>query len=295
MQGGRIDEFPPLLTPPHMAAPPPSPGPPPKPPDDHGSNGPRSYAAAFLHSSPRTKRNSFMEYADGENIQAKEIVMYNNTPSIQFSSEEAAALEPSMLPDCQKNKNISSLESFQASVDSLDPENVHRDLNMGAADDALRNTNKVGGGDQILAAAVASRDRALVQMGCDMSSGYAKKIIEENLETDTGAENSEDDELQDTFKGPLQRSLSAGNLMLKGPALPHRVVTRSHTRSQGSRTPQNPPQVLNTLSSVSVRESRIHYLCDPQWFMDTASRGPITIAAPESQFRTCPSDHGKSI
>ncbi|KZV38471.1 dehydroascorbate reductase family protein [Dorcoceras hygrometricum] len=63
----------------------------------------------------------------------------------------------------------------------------------------------------------------------------------------------------------------------------------------GSRTPQNPLQVLNTLSSVSVRESRIQYLCDPQWFRDTASRGPTTIVAPESQFRTCPSDHGKSV
>ncbi|KZV49601.1 hypothetical protein F511_28202 [Dorcoceras hygrometricum] len=60
-----------------------------------------------------------------------------------------------------------------------------------------------------------------------------------------------------------------------------------------SRTPQNPPQVLNTLSLVSVRESRIQYLCDPQWFRDTASRGPTTIVAPESQ--TCPSDHGKSV
>ncbi|KZV47858.1 hypothetical protein F511_39525 [Dorcoceras hygrometricum] len=59
----------------------------------------------------------------------------------------------------------------------------------------------------------------------------------------------------------------------------------------GSRTPQNPPQVLNTLSSVSMWESRIQYLCDPQWFRDTASRGPTTIVAPESQFRTCPSDH----
>ncbi|KZV18973.1 hypothetical protein F511_26987 [Dorcoceras hygrometricum] len=49
--------------------------------------------------------------------------------------------------------------------------------------------------------------------------------------------------------------------------------------------------MLNTLSSVSVRESRIKYLYDPQWFRDTASRGPTTIAAPESQFRTCPTDH----
>ncbi|KZV54148.1 hypothetical protein F511_09983 [Dorcoceras hygrometricum] len=59
----------------------------------------------------------------------------------------------------------------------------------------------------------------------------------------------------------------------------------------GSRTPQNPLLILNTLSSVSVRESRIQYLCDPKWFRDTASRGPTTIVAPESQFRTCPSDH----
>ncbi|KZV24080.1 hypothetical protein F511_41696 [Dorcoceras hygrometricum] len=49
--------------------------------------------------------------------------------------------------------------------------------------------------------------------------------------------------------------------------------------------------MLNTLSSVSMRESRIQYLCDPQWFRDTASRGPTTIVAPESQFRTCPTDH----
>ncbi|KZV19630.1 scarecrow-like protein 33 [Dorcoceras hygrometricum] len=50
--------------------------------------------------------------------------------------------------------------------------------------------------------------------------------------------------------------------------------------------------MLNTLSSVSVRESRIQYLCDPQWFRDTASRGPTTIVAPESQLRTFPTDHG---
>ncbi|KZV43974.1 hypothetical protein F511_28143 [Dorcoceras hygrometricum] len=65
--------------------------------------------------------------------------------------------------------------------------------------------------------------------------------------------------------------------------------------SPGSRTHQNPLSMLNTLSSVSMRKSRIQYLCDPQWFRDTASRGPTTIVAPESQFRTCPSDHGKSV
>ncbi|KZV49171.1 hypothetical protein F511_04440 [Dorcoceras hygrometricum] len=36
------------------------------------------------------------------------------------------------------------------------------------------------------------------------------------------------------------------------------------------------------------------YLCDPQWFRDTASRGPTTIVTPKSQFRTDPSDHGKT-
>ncbi|KZV27921.1 hypothetical protein F511_31786 [Dorcoceras hygrometricum] len=110
---------------------------------------------------------------------------------------------------------------------------------MGVANDVPRNTNKVGGVDQMLAAAVASRDRALVQMGCDMSSGSAHKIIEENLETDMGAKISEDDELQGTYKWPLKRSLSAGNLKLKGPVPTHRVVTRSHTRSQGTSSSQS--------------------------------------------------------
>ncbi|KZV55757.1 hypothetical protein F511_21253 [Dorcoceras hygrometricum] len=58
-----------------------------------------------------------------------------------------------------------------------------------------------------------------------------------------------------------------------------------------SRTLQNPLRLLNTLSGVSVRESRIQYLCDPQWFRDTASRGSTTIVAPKSQFRICPTDH----
>ncbi|KZV41688.1 Leucine Rich Repeat family protein [Dorcoceras hygrometricum] len=44
----------------------------------------------------------------------------------------------------------------------------------------------------------------------------------------------------------------------------------------------------------TVQESRIQYLCDPQWFRDTASRGPTTIVAPESQFQTCPSDHDQA-
>ncbi|KZV40060.1 hypothetical protein F511_31132 [Dorcoceras hygrometricum] len=74
-----------------------------------------------------------------------------------------------------------------------------------------------------------------------------------------------------------------------------RSVIASHgpgSNARGSRTSQNPLLMLNTLSSVSARESRIQYLCDPQWFRDTASRGPTTIVAPESQSQTCPTDHG---
>ncbi|KZV35752.1 cell division control protein 2C-like [Dorcoceras hygrometricum] len=45
------------------------------------------------------------------------------------------------------------------------------------------------------------------------------------------------------------------------------------------------------LRPVSQGNRHFTYLCDPQWFRDTASRGPTTIVAPESQFRTCPLDH----
>ncbi|KZV48720.1 hypothetical protein F511_17813 [Dorcoceras hygrometricum] len=63
-----------------------------------------------------------------------------------------------------------------------------------------------------------------------------------------------------------------------GEALEEKAAVSS---TLGSRTPQNPPQVLNTLSPVSVRESRIQYFCDPQWFGDTASR--ITDSACKNQ------------
>ncbi|KZV38358.1 hypothetical protein F511_22107 [Dorcoceras hygrometricum] len=58
-------------------------------------------------------------------------------------------------------------------------------------------------------------------------------------------------------------------------------ISADGNSSKRSRTTQNPLPMLNTLSSVSVWESRIQYLCDPQWFRDTASRGPTTIAAPQ--------------
>ncbi|KZV58532.1 hypothetical protein F511_16393 [Dorcoceras hygrometricum] len=51
------------------------------------------------------------------------------------------------------------------------------------------------------------------------------------------------------------------------------------------------PKFSSHTQHIELSESRIQYLCDSQWFRDTASRGPTTIAAPESQFRTCPTDH----
>ncbi|KZV53060.1 ABC transporter C family member 10-like [Dorcoceras hygrometricum] len=83
------------------------------------------------------------------------------------------------------------------------------------------------------------------------------------------------------------RSPSSTEAYRSYPLVPRRSIT-VHTNLNN----KNPPPMLNTLSSVSVWESLIQYLCDPQWFRDTASRGPTTIVAPESQFRTCPSDHG---
>ncbi|KZV58081.1 putative serine/threonine-protein kinase Cx32, chloroplastic-like [Dorcoceras hygrometricum] len=55
-----------------------------------------------------------------------------------------------------------------------------------------------------------------------------------------------------------------------------------------------PHPMLNKFSSVSVRESLNQYLCDPQWFRDTASRGPTTCVTPKTHFRTNPSDHAKA-
>ncbi|KZV46021.1 hypothetical protein F511_27790 [Dorcoceras hygrometricum] len=52
-----------------------------------------------------------------------------------------------------------------------------------------------------------------------------------------------------------------------------RVVVKSHSTKSSSSA--------HTLSLVSVRESRIQYLCDPQWFRDTASR--ITDSACKNQ------------
>ncbi|KZV24064.1 hypothetical protein F511_24371 [Dorcoceras hygrometricum] len=43
-----------------------------------------------------------------------------------------------------------------------------------------------------------------------------------------------------------------------------------------------------------MRGSRNQYLYDPQWFKDTASRGPTTCVTPKPHFRTSPSDHGKA-
>ncbi|KZV32448.1 hypothetical protein F511_15706 [Dorcoceras hygrometricum] len=54
-------------------------------------------------------------------------------------------------------------------------------------------------------------------------------------------------------------------------------------------------EVQNGSSADQVQSTSAMFKChfiDKR--RDTASRGPTTIAAPESQFRTCPSDHGKA-
>ncbi|KZV26529.1 UDP-glucuronate:xylan alpha-glucuronosyltransferase 3-like [Dorcoceras hygrometricum] len=56
--------------------------------------------------------------------------------------------------------------------------------------------------------------------------------------------------------GAWLRPVSRGNR--------HFTVGGGRLRQSGSRTSKNPLPMLNTLSSVSVRESRIQYLCDPQ-------------------------------
>ncbi|KZV20690.1 hypothetical protein F511_09667 [Dorcoceras hygrometricum] len=67
-------------------------------------------------------------------------------------------------------------------------------------------------------------------------------------------------------------------------------MQRRFEKTMKSHSPKSSSHAQHIELSIR-RESRIQYLCDPQWFRDTASRGPTTIAAPESQFRTCPSDH----
>ncbi|KZV34176.1 ABC transporter B family member 13-like [Dorcoceras hygrometricum] len=86
--------------------------------------------------------------------------------------------------------------------------------------------------------------------------------------------------LSEGFSGTTSQSASqpttVANTRMRGEG-----ITRSpHTQYPKSYF-QNPPPMLNTLSSVSVREYRIQYLCDPQWFMDTASR--ITDSACKNQ------------
>ncbi|KZV16467.1 hypothetical protein F511_10079 [Dorcoceras hygrometricum] len=109
------------------------------------------------------------------------------------------------------------METFQSRFAPLEGENLQKDCNKGAGGDAVQTNSNSGCEEQLLAAAVASREIALVQMG----------------------ENLEDEELGEVPKGPLQRSLSAGNLKLKGLAINPRVVTRNHTRTQGTSSSQS--------------------------------------------------------
>ncbi|KZV33544.1 hypothetical protein F511_34217 [Dorcoceras hygrometricum] len=55
-----------------------------------------------------------------------------------------------------------------------------------------------------------------------------------------------------------------------------RAAERERRRVGGCRTSILPPPMLNKLSLISVLESRNQYLCDPQWFRDTARCGPTT-------------------
>ncbi|KZV29507.1 hypothetical protein F511_24010 [Dorcoceras hygrometricum] len=50
--------------------------------------------------------------------------------------------------------------------------------------------------------------------------------------------------------------------------------------------------MLNMFSSIYIRELGNQYLCDPQWFMDTASRGLTTPLTLKTHFRTYLSDNG---
>ncbi|KZV39379.1 hypothetical protein F511_36792 [Dorcoceras hygrometricum] len=71
-------------------------------------------------------------------------------------------------------------------------------------------------------------------------------------------------------------------------------LTRNEFLIHRSRTSILPPPMLKKLSLIFMRESRNQYLCDPQWFRDTASREPTTCATPKPHFQTSPSNHGKA-
>ncbi|KZV43290.1 endoribonuclease Dicer1 [Dorcoceras hygrometricum] len=78
----------------------------------------------------------------------------------------------------------------------------------------------------------------------EMAPNIISKTIIEPLEDEGEEDNpeatsSEDKTLEDAPKQILQRSLSAGNLKLKGSAITHRMTTRSHTRSQGTSSSQS--------------------------------------------------------
>ncbi|KZV58453.1 carboxyl-terminal-processing peptidase 1, chloroplastic [Dorcoceras hygrometricum] len=73
-----------------------------------------------------------------------------------------------------------------------------------------------------------------------------------------------------------------------------RVVKCRVCHANPSRTSILPPPMLNKLSLNSVQESRNQYLCDPQWFRDTACHGPTTCVTPKPHFRTSQSDQGKA-
>ncbi|KZV41984.1 hypothetical protein F511_16932 [Dorcoceras hygrometricum] len=155
-------------------------------------------------------------------------------PSTQPLAHHTDVLDPISLAVCQLNKIATSLESFQSSDDSQQVEKAHSSLFTGAVDDVDHNASKFCDKEQMMTAAVASRELALTQMGDGMPTCTAQKTFEDNLDAEIGADYPENENQVEVPKGTLQRSLSAGNLKHKGPVITHRVVTRSHTRSQGT-------------------------------------------------------------
>ncbi|KZV49215.1 hypothetical protein F511_41703 [Dorcoceras hygrometricum] len=72
-----------------------------------------------------------------------------------------------------------------------------------------------------------------------ISRTIIEPLEDEGEENNPEADSSEDKSLEEAPKQILQRSLSAGNLKQKGPAIMHCMATRSHTRSQGTSSSQS--------------------------------------------------------
>ncbi|KZV43289.1 NAC transcription factor 29-like [Dorcoceras hygrometricum] len=126
-----------------------------------------------------------------------------NSPFIQHAPTMDVELMPpvTLQPICLLNKAQSSLGSRQSQSNDMHTSNLQLDIVMASN---------------------------IVTKTIDEPLGAA---VDDGIPED---DNLEDEEMENAHKGSLQRSLSVGNLKLKGPVITHRVVTRSHTRSQGN-------------------------------------------------------------